>query len=82
MILGDCKKNYHQTANTHAEDYFNHERNSHMTFKWLLERFIAYDIVKEKKRTRRKTTTNDENAINILAIVQLNPINTIRLIGN
>jgi len=31
-----------------------------MTFKQLSERFIAYDTVKEKKRTRRKTITNDE----------------------
>jgi len=34
--------------------------------------------VKEKKRTRRKTTTNDENAINILIVVQLNPTSSIR----
>jgi len=41
-----------------------------MTFKRLSEHFIAYDTVKEEKRTRRKTVTNDENAINILATVQ------------
>jgi len=29
--------------------------------------------VKEKKRIRRKTGINDENAINIIAVVQLNP---------
>jgi len=28
-----------------------------MTFKQLLERFIVYGIVKEKKRIRRKTVT-------------------------
>jgi len=37
-------------------------------------------IVKEKKRIRRKTATNDENTINIFATVQLNPtISTMQL---
>jgi len=42
------------------------------------KRFIVYDTVKEKKRTQRITATNDENAINILAAVQLNPTISIR----
>jgi len=48
-----------------------------MAFKRLSERFIAYGIVKEKKRTRRKTAI-DENAINILAAVQMNLTISIR----
>jgi len=49
-----------------------------MTFKRLSECFIAYGTVKKKRKEhRRKTATNDENAINILAAVQLNSmINT------
>jgi len=44
-----------------------------MVFKRLSKHFIAYGTVKKKKKTRRKTATNDENAINILAAAQLNP---------
>jgi len=66
MVLRECRKNYCQAINIYAECYFIRERKSHMAFKRLLERFIAYGIVKEKKR---KTATNDEN---ILAAIQLN----------
>jgi len=34
--------------------------------------FYCHGTVKEKKITRRKTATNDKNAINILAAVELN----------
>jgi len=51
-----------------------------MALKQLLKHFIDYNIVKEKKRTQRKTAINDENTINTLAAVQLNPmINTRQL---
>jgi len=61
-VLGECRKNYRQAANTYTERYLNHEKKSHVSFKRLSERFIAYGTVKEEKRTRRKTATN-ENAI-------------------
>jgi len=71
MILGECRKNYRQATNTYAKHYPNRERKSHVALKRLLERFIAYDTV--KKKTRRKTAINDENTINTLAAVHLNP---------
>jgi len=54
------------------------KENRITAFKRLSECFIIYGTVKEKKRTRRKTATNDENAINILAAIQLNPTSSIR----
>jgi len=47
-------------------------KENRMAFKRLSEHFIVYSTVKQKKRTQRKTATN-ENAINILAAAQLNP---------
>jgi len=45
--------------------------------------FFAYGTVKKKKITqKKKTATNDENALNIFAAVQLNPtISTRQLEG-
>jgi len=48
LILGKYRKKYHQAANIYAERYPNHERKSHMAFKWLSERFITYGERKEK----------------------------------
>jgi len=71
MVLGECRRNYRQAANTYAERYPNRERKSYMVFK-RLECFIAYDTMKEKKEHKEKTATYDENAVNILAAFQLN----------
>jgi len=68
MILGECKKNYRQATNTlNVILIVKENRIWHLN---LSEHFIAYDTVKEKKR--RKTATDDGNALNILATVQSN----------
>jgi len=67
MVLREYRKNYCQTANKYVECYLTRERKSHMAFKRLLERFIAfylYGIMKVKKRrTRRKTATDENNKL-------------------
>lgn len=72
LTLGECRKNYREAAQLWAVRFPDIPK-SHMAFKRLEVRGRSTGSLRNKKRVRRHTKTNDDMAIGVLGAVAINP---------
>lgn len=72
LILGECRKNYREAAQLWAVRFPAIEK-SHMAFKRLEDRGRSTGNLRNKKRVRRQTKTNEDMAVGVLGAVAINP---------
>lgn len=71
LVLGECQKNYRRAAVMFFERYG--IEKSHVTFYNLEKRLREHGELCKKIRNKPKPVTNENNSVNILAAITLNP---------
>lgn len=73
LIYGEAGRNIAQAIRLYAQRHPNRRVPSRHSFDFTVNQFITNGTVQVPKRTRPKTTTHQENEINIIAAVTHNP---------
>ncbi|CAL1688642.1 unnamed protein product [Lasius platythorax] len=73
LVLGECQGNYRRASELYAVRYPERPTKSHMAFKRMKDRLRRHNSFQLPLQERIRPTTNNNNAINVLAAVAVNP---------